>query len=207
MGRSLRPLTLWLVRHGQSTANAGQPADDYSESALTELGHQQARQAAARIARPPDLLVVSPMRRAGQTAEAIQARRPGVTRQVWPIGEFTYLSPVRCAGTTVAERRGWVAAYWEQCDPNSVDGGGAESFAAFIGRVRAFHDRVLALGSGFVVAVGHGQFFHAYTLGLERGFAATGQAMRDFRRAEVAGPLGNGEIVEIPLGLSSRTGG
>lgn len=208
-------LTLWLVRHGQSTANVGQPAEDHLQIALTELGHAQAQAAALRCMRAPSLLVVSPMRRAAQTAAAFQARWPGTPVQVWPIGEFTYLSPVRCAGTTPAERRAWVADYWERCDPAHVDGEGAESFAAFMGRVSAFHARAMALAppvdddsaaeGSFIVAVGHGQFFRACTLGTERGFAATAQAMRDFRAAEVASPLANGEVVEILL--SARTGG
>jgi broad specificity phosphatase PhoE len=177
------------------------------EIALTELGHAQARAASLRAARAPDLLVVSPMRRAAQTAAAFESRWPGVPRQVWPISEFTYLSPSRCVGTTAADRRAWVDAYWARCDPGHVDGEGAESFAAFMGRVSAFHERITALGSSFVVAVGHGQFFRAYTLGFEHGFAATDQAMRDFRAAETADPLANGAVVEIPFAISTRPPG
>ena len=203
----MRELRLWLVRHGQSTANAGEPAQDHMQIPLTQLGHAQAQSAALRITPAPDLFVVSPMRRAAQTADALQARWPQVPRQVWPIAEFSYLSPARCANTTVADRRDWVTAYWERCDPAHVEGEGAESFQGFMGRVSAFHERVVALGSGFVVAVGHGQFFRAYTLGIERRFLATAEAMRDFRAAEMANPLANGEIVEMPLPISARTGG
>jgi len=209
----VRELTLWLVRHGQSTANAGQPSDDHMEISLTGFGHDQARAAALRAVRAPNLLVVSPMHRAVQTADAFLHRWPRAAREVWPIGEFTYLCPSRCVGTTATDRRAWVAAYWARCDPRFVDGEGAESFAAFMGRVSAFHERIMALGDGFVVAIGHGQFFRAYTLALKQGFATTSQAMRDFRAAETANPLANGEVVEITLltdkvtpGLSARTG-
>lgn len=193
------PLTLWLVRHGQSTANAGQPADDPMRTALTSLGHEQALAASLRIDQVPDMLVVSPMRRAAQTADAFAARWPQVPREVWPIGEYTYLSPARCEGTTAADRRAWVGGYWDRCDPEHVDGPGAESFAAFMGRVKAFHGRLQALGASRIVAVGHGQFFRAYMQGMAGGFAATAQAMRSFRAAEVASPMANGEVVEIAL--------
>lgn len=199
-------VTLWLVRHGQSTANAGAPAADPMQIALTPLGHAQAQEAALQLDRAPDLLVVSPMLRAVQTANALHARWPHARRETWPIGEFVYLSPARCAGTTAQQRSRWVASYWEQGMPSHVDGEGAESFAAFMARVQAFHESAMQRG-GFVVAVGHGQFFRAYTRALAAGFAATPEAMRDFRALETAQPLANGEIVKLTPGLSARTGG
>lgn len=48
--------------------------------------------------------------------------------------EFTYLSPVACMGTTKEERRLWVQAYWEACDPDYDDGLGAESYRGFVSR-------------------------------------------------------------------------
>lgn len=200
----MRELTLWLLRHGQSTANAGAPATDPGQMGLTRLGLAQAREAALRLDAAPDLLAVSPMLRAMQTADAVQALWPGAARETWPIGEFTYLCPLRCAGTTAPQRSGWVSAYWERCDPAHVDGEGAESFAGLMARVKAFHERAAARG-GFVLAVGHGQFFQAYTQALATGFATTPQAMRDFRAAETANPMANGEIVK--LRFNARTAG
>ncbi len=54
------PALTWLVRHGQSTSNAGLPATGHGEVPLTELGQQQAREVADLVQRQPDLLVVSP---------------------------------------------------------------------------------------------------------------------------------------------------
>ncbi|MBH1965374.1 MAG: histidine phosphatase family protein [Comamonadaceae bacterium] len=193
----MRELRLWLVRHGQSTANAGAPASDPLQTPLTSLGLEQARAAALQVGVAPDLLVASPMRRAAQTADALHARWPETSRETWPISEFTYLSPPRCIGTTGPQRSEWVSDYWDRCLPEHVDGEGAESFAAFMSRVRDFHDRATARG-GFIVAVGHGQFFRAYAWARSLAFAATPETMREFRRREVADPMRNGEIVKIP---------
>jgi broad specificity phosphatase PhoE len=191
------PALTWLVRHGQSAANAGLPAVGHAETPLTALGHQQARAVAQRVDRRPDLLIVSPFLRAAETAQPISERWPETPREVWPIGELTYLSPARCRGTTPAIRRPWIEAYWQRCDPDYLDGADAESFAGFMARLGDFHRRLSALGGDFVIAVGHGQFFRAYLWGRDGDFAVTPERMRDYRRAETAQPMANGEIVEL----------
>ncbi len=190
-------LKTWLIRHGQSTSNAGLPTNGHGDVALTQLGFAQAREVALRIDQPPDLLVDSPFLRARATADAIQARWPNVPRATWPIHEVTYLSPARCIGTTVQTRQPLVDAYWRRCDPDYRDGADAESFAQFMQRIGLFHARLLELELAHVVVVGHGQFFAAYRFALTNGFAATPDWMRRYRLAESAQPLRNGEIVEL----------
>jgi broad specificity phosphatase PhoE len=191
------PLTTWLVRHGQSTANAGLPTADAGEAPLTELGRRQAIAAARRVDRRPDLIVVSPFRRARETAAPLIDLWPDVRQESWPIQEVTYLSPVLCEYTTVDTRKPMVADYWRRLDPDYVHGPGAESFAAFIDRLVAFHDRLAALDEDFVVVFGHGQFFRAFTHGLEVGFQATADWMRRYRRVETSTPMVNGETIEL----------
>ncbi|MPS27656.1 histidine phosphatase family protein [Pigmentiphaga sp.] len=186
----------WLIRHGQSTANAGAPTSEVGASPLTALGREQAQRAARQVDRGPDLLIVSPFLRAQETAAPILERWPGTPMQVWPIQEFTYLSAIKCAGLTVHERRPLADAYWQRADPGYRDGDDAESFAGFADRLRAFDERLRAL-RGFIVAVGHGQFFHAYQLALARGLETTPQWMRRFRETDLASPIGNGQIVRI----------
>lgn len=200
MAAAVPELRLWLARHGQSTANAGAAA--VADTPLTEQGWRQAHALADRIDSAPDLLVISPLLRAVQTAAPVQARWPAVRCATWPIGEFTYLSPQRCLGTTADIRRPWIQSYWERCDPAHADGEGAESFAGFMARLQAFHRRLLGVGSGFVLVVGHGQFFRAYEMALAQGFMPSADAMRRFRAAETARPLLNGEILDLTQALT-----
>jgi broad specificity phosphatase PhoE len=191
------PALTWLVRHGQSASNAGLPATGHDDVPLTELGLVQACELAGRLERPPELLILSPFLRARATAEPIVARWPETPRETWPIQELTYLSPTRCVGTTSATRRPWIDDYWRRCDPDYRDSADAESFSAFVGRLREFHRRLLALEAGFVVAVGHGQFFRAYLIALAKGFDASPSWMRDYRRLETAHPMANCEVIEL----------
>lgn len=189
---------LWLIRHGQSTANAGAATSEVGASPLTELGREQARLAARQVDRAPDTLIVSPFLRAQETAAPILERWPGTAVQVWPIQEFTYLSALKCAGLNVHERRPLADAYWQRADPGYRDGDDAESFAEFADRLRAFDERVRTL-RGFTVAVGHGQFFHAYQLALALGLETTLPWMRRFRATDLASPIENGQVVRVDL--------
>jgi broad specificity phosphatase PhoE len=110
---------------------------------------------------------------------------------------LTYLSPDRCRGTTAALRRPMIDAYWQRCDPDYVDGADSESFRGFLGRLRDFHEHLLGLDGGYVVAVGHGQFFRAYTIALAAGFVATPEWMTRYRTVETANPIANCEIIEL----------
>lgn len=67
-----------LIRHGQSTGNAGIPCHDLALINLTELGRQQAREVAASWTERPSLIVTSPYVRARQTAEPTTERFPDV---------------------------------------------------------------------------------------------------------------------------------
>ena len=199
------PALTWLVRHGQSAANAGLPSVGHAETPLTALGHRQAREVARRVDRRPDLLIVSPFLRAHETAAPIRERWPDAPCEVWPIGELTYLSPTRCLGTTADIRRPWIEAYWQRCDPGYLDGPDAETFASFMARLAEFDRRLAELDDTFVIAVGHGQFFRAYLWGRDKDFAATPPRMREYRLAETARPMANGEIIEQRRGRDEQS--
>lgn len=197
MERALAPAATLLVRHGQSTANAGRPTTSHSEVPLTRLGLRQAAEMAARLERKPDLMVVSPFLRARGTAEAVRRRWPDLAWRIWPIHELTYLSPEFCGRSDQIGRMLLVRRYWEQGDPAYVHGPGAESFSGFVARVRAFHVRLMALEAEVVLAVGHGQFFRAYLLALSEGLSDCSEGMRAFRSAEAADPIRNAQVVAV----------
>lgn len=192
-------LRLRCYRHGESAANAGAATATPDGIPLTPLGQAQAAAIASTLEWTPELIIVSPFLRARQTAEPCLARFRDVAHEIWPVQEFTYLAPSRCAGTTVAQRRPWTNAYWESCDPDSRDGDESESFSAFTLRVRDTMARLEALhASGLRSAVlfGHAQFILALKL-LVCEPAGTAIDMRRFRHLDLHAPIGNGEAVDF----------
>ena len=181
-------LSILCLRHGQSTANAGASTTDPAKIPLSETGHSQARRWAESLEQPPSLIVVSPFLRARQTAAPLQDRFPNVPMEIWPIHEFTYLSPIKSAGTTAAQRRPRVESYWAAGDVNFEDGDGAESFAMFMTRVNAAKHKLEALQAveaQYVVCVGHGQFWQALRAVMQGSIVEiNADAMRHFKHLE-----------------------
>ncbi|MFW3170154.1 histidine phosphatase family protein [Geodermatophilus sp. CPCC 206100] len=151
-----RPLTLLLVRHGQSAWNAaGLMQGQTAHVPLTELGHAQASAAAGELrALRPGALVSSDLRRAVQTAEHC-ARATGLP--------FTTTAALREQGYGSLEGRPsrelWDVVDWT--DPHwAADGG--ESLAELHGRVAAYLGALCAEPPADVVAlVTHGDTIRA----------------------------------------------
>lgn len=152
---------VWLIRHAESTANAGAATFSPESIPLTEKGMAQARCVADQFDTRPDLIVVSPFLRSQQTAQPLITRYPNVPVEQWPIQEFTYLSPERCRSTTFNDRKPLVAAYWARNDPGYCDGPGAESFSDLLARAVAAVARIKTIEHKFVVVISHGQFLRA----------------------------------------------
>lgn len=153
--------TVWFIRHAQSEANAGLPTSDPANIAITERGRTQAECVARFFSAPPARIVTSAFLRTRQTAAPTIARFPEVPRDEWPIHEFTYLAPGPLRGTTAAQRRPLVDAFWTRCDPHHCDGEGAESFAALLGRVGDAVARLEQSSEPTLAVFTHGQFLRA----------------------------------------------
>ena len=126
-----------FLRHAESAGNAGLPTSDPSTIPLTAAGRFAAETAANDYDGPtPDLIVVSPFRRAQETAAPFRRRFASALVEELPVQEFTYLSPTRCGTSSAEERRPLVEAYWKTATPATNDGPGAESFQDFITRVQ-----------------------------------------------------------------------
>jgi len=184
---------IWLIRHGESAANAGLPTKDAASVPLTEKGWQQAREMAAKFTVAPDLIVTSPYLRARQTAEATADRFPNSPFETWQVQEFTYLSPVRCANTTVEQRRPLVDAYWKTCDPALIEGPGAESFGQMLDRVRGAARRIGASEASRIVIFTHGHIMQAWRLLADNPAGSDLTDMRRFLTAFQARPIENCE--------------
>lgn len=117
---------------------------------------------------------------------------PGTPLETWPIQEFTYLQPSRCANTTVSQRRAWVEEYWSRSDPAFTDGAGAESFLDFILRAQSFLDRLGKHPAQDIAVFSHGQFINAVAWLIERQPSCIdGRTMADWREYETTNHVRN----------------
>ncbi|MBX8486163.1 histidine phosphatase family protein [Pseudomonas cichorii] len=181
-----------LIRHGESAANAGAASLDHATIPLTAKGIEQAHAVAKSFVKAPALIVASPFSRARATAMATARAFSSAQHEIWPIHEFKYLEPARCANTTVAQRREWVDAYWYRSDPAFTDGEGAESFLDFISRAQGFLHKLAEHPGDDLVVFSHGQFINAVAWLIERKpQQIDGRAMADWRQYEIANHVPN----------------
>lgn len=190
-------LIVRFVRHGESAANAGGSSSDPALIPLTERGQAQARAVAESFEVAPDLIVMSPFERAQDTALPTIQRFPECQVEIWPVEEFTYLAPARCANTTAAERKPWVDAFWNSADPDFEDGPGTESFSHLIQRARSVLRRFHGM-TGTVVIFGHGQFMQAARwLVVASPERINSDSMRSFIAYDLTNPITNGEMLSF----------
>jgi broad specificity phosphatase PhoE len=190
--------TVWLIRHGESEANAGLPTVDPSITPITEKGERQAQQVAQAFTQSPDLIVTSPYHRTGQTAKPTRARFPTVPHAEWPVQEFTYLAPARYRGSTIEHRLPLSDAYWQRNDPLHLDGEGAESFADLLTRVEIVQTKLIQLEESFVAIFSHGRFIRALVWAvLTRSTMANAKRMRQFQSLITAFSVPNCSILKL----------
>jgi broad specificity phosphatase PhoE len=159
-------MQLWLVRHGESTANAGERTDSPGATPLTEKGHAQAKRFAEGFNVTPKLVVVSPFIRTRQTAAPL-LEKFSLTPIERPIQEWIYLDPAKYAGTTWAERQADARHYMETAGPDDRERG-AESFSDLLIRVDDFLEEMAThVHSGPIVAFSHGRFIQAVLWSLQ----------------------------------------
>lgn len=184
--------TIYLIRHAESTANAGAATSDFRKIPLTPKGHEQAEEISKKIEIAPNLIIVSPFLRAQMTSTPTLRRFPDAEVEVWDqVGEFTYLSPDSCKNTTAADRRPRVDAYWAANDPNAVDGPGAESFADFTRRATDILIRFEVYPVDCIVLFSHAQFINSLLLYHEHPELKMAERMQAFHNMP---PIANGEI-------------
>jgi probable phosphoglycerate mutase len=151
-----RPLTLLLVRHGQSEWNAaGLLQGQTPHVPLTRLGHVQATAAAAEVAAlGPGALLSSDLVRAVQTAEHCAAATGLMITTTAALREQGYGELEGRPSRELWDVVDWTDAHW------SAPGG--ESLAELHGRVEAFLKNLCAEPPADVIAlVTHGDTIRA----------------------------------------------
>ncbi|MFN7371036.1 MAG: histidine phosphatase family protein [Cyclobacteriaceae bacterium] len=181
------------IRHAQSEANAGGRTIDPVSIAITETGYSQALTLTEEISEQPDLIVVSPYIRTQQTALPLTEKYPNCPIEVWPLQEFTYLSPVICRNTSPEERRPLVEKYWKSCDPDYIHGEGAESFNLFRKRISEAINDIQSLKLNNVIVFTHEQVILLIKLMmLDKKYL-----MADFRGKVMSESIKNTEIFKV----------
>ena len=185
------PSRIYLVRHGQSQANAGGMTLENPLVPLTELGELQARAIAPLL--PPTRVAIwsSPFKRTLDTAAPYCARMGRIAATHDDLREHETVDTVQLRGSSCEERETVVADYWMKSDPDHRSGPGAETF-------REFHERVARARLGFLpglpdgsVIFGHGMWM-ALLLWQLWGFAAVDcLSMTLFRRFQLGFPTPN----------------
>lgn len=153
-----------MIRHAESTANAGQITDSPGDFPLSEKGKIQARQLSTQINTIPDLIVISSYQRSHQTALPLIQKFPNVPVEVWPVHEFHFLCDQKYINTTPQERRPFREEYFRRNDNEYVDGPSCESFNQLIERVENFWNRLDR--SKNTIIFSHGHFMNAVRMKL-----------------------------------------
>ncbi len=192
-----------FIRHGESAGNADIPSFDLPQIPLTAKGVAQADAVAKAWTQTPSLIVVSPYLRAQMTAAPTLRRFPDVPVKALAIQEFVYLNPAQWGGSTHAQRRPPVEAYWTRADPKFNSGGGAESFQTVLNRVRAALRWLGKLpDDSLVYAFSHGQFMQAVRVLLSHPGLPDKAIMQVFADDHDRHPIANGELMPIRKGAS-----
>jgi broad specificity phosphatase PhoE/ribonuclease HI len=159
-GWSLRtgtPVTVLLVRHGQTEHSVDRRFSGRADPPLTDIGQAQAAALADRLARwpkPIDAIVASPLIRAQSTAAVVAAKLGLEVSTVEGLVETDFGD---WDGHTMAEVRDrWPAEFAAWRDSDDVAPPGGESMTEVGRRVRRARDTLLATHPGqVVVAVTH----------------------------------------------------
>lgn len=192
--------TVWMIRHGQSLANAGRETTDPAAIPLSPTGERQATLVAQVFERAPEVIVTSPFLRARQTAQATVDRFPSVPVEQWPIEEFTYLGRLHGRQTTGSQRKPLVDAYWSAADPSYVDDDKSESFMEVHARAHRFLTALSQRDARRVAAFTHGLFMRvAIWVILTGDTAASTDSMRRFHRFRTTYQIPNCSIITLYL--------
>ena len=197
--------TVWFIRHGESLSNAGHVVANTHDVELTDLGHRQAQEVSAAFDTAPDLVILTPYLRTHQTAAPLLQKFPDVKKEIWPLQEFSCLSPDKYNNTSSEQRLPHVAAYWDRCDPEHIEGPGAESFNQMSERIETALARLQQAPQDFVAVFAHGWIMQTLRFLLARPAFTAQERMQGVAEYiyEERSPIANGQIVR----LSATPGG
>ena len=190
-------MAIYLIRHAQSVGNIDGQTDSHANIELTELGHQQAEKL-AEVLPQANKIMISPYLRTLQTAQPL-LNRDGLEAEILSIQEFSYLSDLKCKGTTLSQRKPWVDAYWQGLDVDYLDEEDAETFRNFYQRVQALRHLLKTIQADYqteyLMIFSHGQFPQLFKMLSEKDSALSADLMHEFRQNMLHQPIENTEFM------------
>ena len=150
--------TLIVIRHGETDWNRQHRFQGQIDVPLNELGQEQARRLGLRLAAEPiDLMIVSDLQRARQTAQAVEVAQGRVSsikplvEPLWREQGFGILEGLDVP--TIKQRHAGLWSQWLRHEADYALPQGGESNTAFHARVMQALQALLALHAGRRVAV------------------------------------------------------
>lgn len=188
--------TIYLIRHGESAANAGHATNDPARIPLTVKGETQAKHLAEALDIDCPLVLTSDYDRAIETARPFREMRK-VAAQIHALAhEFVTLDPAAVAGTTNMERKPLIDDYWSTGDPSRRTGTGAETFLEFAGRVDSVAAELPTLPDQTAI-FGHGMWFAMLIWRTMKFPVDSTRAMKAFRAFQIGLPMPNCCVYEL----------
>lgn len=198
---------IYLIRHGQSQANAGMQAQANADIPLTDLGHQQAQQVADWLRQRTEEhitgIYVSKYLRTQQTAQPLVNQTKLSPIILDALHEFNYLALETVISLTYNARMTLAEQYWQTAAPESISGDGidasVESFSAFCRRIPRVLAQLRELPDGNHMVYSHGLWMSMLIWQVLSQPTDSGTAMREFRRFQQGLNIKNGEVFLLRL--------
>ncbi len=187
--------TLYIVRHGQSVANAGlETCPDY-QIPLSPLGWQQAQNLVMYLPTACSVFV-SQMCRAQQTSMPY-CEQYNIHPIILPLlNEFSYLAWQDIAFLSLEQRQIMVQDYWQRADSRVSMGQDTESFMAFNERMNQFTQTWSEFPNNSIL-FGHGIWIALLVWRLLGFDVESGDKMRAFRAFQRHLPVANASVWRI----------
>lgn len=170
---------LYLIRHAESTANAGGISQPNADIPLSAKGRGQARQLAGRLTVTPGKIITSAFLRTRQTAQPWLDKLDMHAESEALLNEFTMLGYSLVKGLDGEGRKARAIDYRRRATPDLRMGADGETFREFLGRVEYFLDTLPARQHDSVLFT-HGIFIRLTVWRLLGMPADTPEAIRAF---------------------------
>lgn len=201
--------TFYLIRHAQSQSNAGLVVSENHKIALTDLGHEQAKELSDwltdTIDKPIREVLISTYLRTQQTALPYLSRHKVTPLVIEELREFNNLEFEKIKALSFAQIATLSEAFWQTGDIYHQDGEDTDSFASFVQRVQSARAYFDTLPDGNYIVFTHGMWIGML---LWQILHADGQRifdMQKFREFELAIRPKNCEVYQLLLPSNTVT--